>query len=582
MSVDLKAPDLVLLQRIRDLASPKDVSRLLEIDYRRLKYHLYMSDPASRYASFSISKRAGGTRQISAPITPLKILQRKLAHVLGLAYEPKAPVHGFVIDRGILTNAKMHTRKWYLLNLDIKDFFPSINFGRVRGMFMAFPFHLNPSVATVLAQICCHDDKLPQGAPTSPIVSNLICARMDSELRILAMENRSTYTRYADDISISTTLRKFPGRLASILPDGSVELGEDLTQLIERNGFEVNYGKVRLQSKYQRQEVTGLKVNRFPNVRRSLHKQIRAMLNDWDVRGLQSAEARHFELFNSHHLSPFKERPSFKRIVKGKIDFLGMVKGKDDASYRRFLYKYAKLDPDYAIRFEVGKPARAGNIGAVVFTEGKTDWQHLKAALTAFQKVGKFVNLEITFKDTEEGTGNTRLLTLCSAFAQSPGAYPEAHIFLFDRDDPKILRGAFLVDASYHSWGKNVYSLGLPIPPHRQQTPLIAIELLYSDADIRRTDEEGRRLFLSREFHQDSGRHLEEDLNYRYPPRLRTDRLLVIDDDVFDIGHRNVALPKSSFAKCVLELDKRFEGMNFSAFEPIFEDILEIATIASK
>ncbi len=152
---------------------------MLEVDYLRLVYHLYISPPSSRYTSFNLTKRRGGFRTIAAPVSSLKILERKLATILELVYDPRSCVCGFVVNKGIVDNAIPHLARAHVLNVDILDYFPSINFGRVRGLFMARPYSLPANVSTVLAQICCFNNQLPQGAPTSPIVSNMICARLD-------------------------------------------------------------------------------------------------------------------------------------------------------------------------------------------------------------------------------------------------------------------------------------------------------------------------------------------------------------------------------------------------------------------
>jgi RNA-directed DNA polymerase len=221
-----------LKQRFLDLKDERDVAELLEVPYHRLKYHISIVPESDRYVDFSIPKKSGKMRIISAPSTALKILQRKLSQVLYSVYEPKSSVHGFVPARSILTNAKQHVRKRFILNIDLKDFFHSIHFGRVQGIFMKPPYNLPKEVAVVLAKICCYDGKLPQGAPTSPIVTNMICARMDSELRRLAREFKCTYyTRYADDITFSTTLKTFPNSLAyieNVAGMSKVILGEEL------------------------------------------------------------------------------------------------------------------------------------------------------------------------------------------------------------------------------------------------------------------------------------------------------------------------------------------------------------------
>jgi RNA-directed DNA polymerase len=330
-----------LRKQFLDLKEPRDVARLLEVPYHRLMYHISVLPENKRYRDFSIPKKSGRYRTISAPCTSLKILQRKLSQVLYSVYEPKSSVHGFVPARSILTNARKHSHKRFILNIDLKDFFHSIHFGRVQGIFMKPPYNLPKEVAVVLAKICCYSKRLPQGAPTSPIVSNMVCARMDSELRKLAKEFKCTYyTRYADDITFSTTLSQFPSELAYEDSESISKLfvGKKLTAIIEGNGFSINQDKVRLQHKSQHQEVTGLTVNQFPNVRRSFIREISAMLNAWDKFELESVEQRYrekcqkdFEI--SGYTPKIKEIPSYKEVLRGKINFLGMVRGKDNATY---------------------------------------------------------------------------------------------------------------------------------------------------------------------------------------------------------------------------------------------------------
>ncbi|MFM7372884.1 MAG: reverse transcriptase domain-containing protein, partial [Sphaerospermopsis kisseleviana] len=109
----------------------------------------------------------------------------------------------------MVTNAKNHCNKKFVLNLDIKDFFPTITQQRIRGVMMSPPYNLPSQIATTISHICCYEGKLPQGAPTSPIISNIVCAKLDSELRLLAKQNKCFYTRYADDITFSTIVKNF-------------------------------------------------------------------------------------------------------------------------------------------------------------------------------------------------------------------------------------------------------------------------------------------------------------------------------------------------------------------------------------
>ena len=207
MGLELSASDDELKDKFNKLKTPRDVADLLEVKYSDLTYFLYRRKFSDNYKSFQLKKRGGGYRKILAPASALKIIQRKLNRILQLIYAPKLSVHGFTFGQNIVTNAKTHLRKSFVLNIDLKDFFPSINFGRVRGMFMGKPYHIPADASTILSQICCFENQLPQGAPTSPILSNMICAQLDSQLQWLAKTNRCMYTRYADDITFSTNLR---------------------------------------------------------------------------------------------------------------------------------------------------------------------------------------------------------------------------------------------------------------------------------------------------------------------------------------------------------------------------------------
>jgi RNA-directed DNA polymerase len=335
-----------LKEHFFQLQISRDVAKILEIPYRSLVYHIYKVRSLLRYKSFEIPKKSGDNRIIVAPNTALKLIQRKLSQVLYCVYETKPSVHGFAPGKSIVTNAKIHAKKRHVLNIDLKDFFSSINFGRVRGMFMGKHYNLNSNVATVLAQICCHENRLPQGAPSSPIVSNMICARMDSQFQQLAKEYKCNYTRYVDDITFSTTLPKFPEALAYrvLENDGNkTVLGQAILLIIMENGFKLNEKKVRLQVKNSHQEVTGLTVNKFPNVDRCYVRNIRAMLHSWAKFGLESADIEHRKKYNTKCRLPKKDVPSLKQVLRGKIEYLGVVRGKDDPIYLKFLHQYREL-----------------------------------------------------------------------------------------------------------------------------------------------------------------------------------------------------------------------------------------------
>jgi len=318
----------------RELKTTADVAALLEVSEDQLTYAIWRMPVATRYKTWSIPKRNGGTRKIDAPSRTHKLLQRKLAHVLELIAQRRSAAHGFVKERSIVTNAVRHVRSRWVLNIDLKDFFPSIHFGRVRGLLIAKPYLLGERAATAIAQLCCHNKVLPQGAPTSPIVSNMICARLDGELRRLAESHKCRYTRYVDDITFSTNRERFPIELATPTgDDDGVIIAPMLCQLIESNGFQINLEKVRILSRTVRQEVTGLIVNRRPNVRRAFVSQIRAMLHAWEKHGYDLAQEEYLKRYDSKFRpNGFSDR-LFERVVKGKLAFLKHVRGPNDSRY---------------------------------------------------------------------------------------------------------------------------------------------------------------------------------------------------------------------------------------------------------
>ena len=355
MNRNLLLPADQAAEKFLRLGTPADVAALLEVTYKTLIYHLYRVPADQRYTRFEIPKKAGGTRFINTPNTSLKILQKKLNFVLQQVYRPKASVQGFVNGRSIVTNASKHAARRSVLNIDLQDFFPSINFGRVRGMFMARPYRLPEKVSTVLAQICCFQNQLPQGAPTSPIVSNMVSSRLDTRLQRLAQDYRCIYTRFADDITFSTTRADFPEDLASLTNDDQsqpVVVGARLIQAIEDNGFRINQKKTRLQFRDKRLEVTGLTVNKFPNVQKKYVSQIRAMLHAWLKFGYAAAQAIFVAQHFKKHRNPIKPPIQFRQVVIGKLNFLSMIRGSQDKTFVKYARLLSEIDPEFKVIYD--------------------------------------------------------------------------------------------------------------------------------------------------------------------------------------------------------------------------------------
>jgi RNA-directed DNA polymerase len=337
------------LKIFESLQDGNDVANFLEVPLDRLIYILYKS-PKSKYEVFTIKKKTSGHRTIEKPIGSIAILQKKLLPFLIFKYKRKKPVHGFVKNYSVLSNAKQHLKKRYILNIDLKDFYGSINFGRIRGLFMSYPFNMGEKAASIIAHICCNDNHIPQGACTSPVLSNLIIARLDRELIHYAQKNHFTYTRYADDITFSSK-KEFSKKVIicdydkNPVVDGFI-LSDSLKDLIDSQGFSINYDKVRLETKRIRQEVTGITVNSFPNVKRNFIRQIRAMLHSWKEIGLIDAEKKHL-VFKRNKIDTSKIKNDgeyLKKVLIGKLAYLRMVRGEHDVILKRLSLKFAELD----------------------------------------------------------------------------------------------------------------------------------------------------------------------------------------------------------------------------------------------
>lgn len=267
-----------IIIRLKGAKSLVDLAALLGYKPEALSYILYRIPAITKYTNFTIPKRSGGVRSIQAPDARLKLLQKRLAKVLYMYLaaiektgKPHKPVaHGFMPSLSIITNATNHKRRRYVLNLDLADFFPTINFGRVRGVFLKDKrFEFDPKIATLIAQIACENNALPQGSPCSPVISNIVGRLLDVRLVRLAKRYKCTYTRYADDITFSTNQKAFPAELA--LPDpagtGTWTIGAALAAEITGSGFAINAGKTRMQCRGSRQVATGLLVNEKVNIR---------------------------------------------------------------------------------------------------------------------------------------------------------------------------------------------------------------------------------------------------------------------------------------------------------------------------
>ena len=357
------------MDTIDKVKSRNELADFLDIPRKKLSYILYIKGVDDLYTSFEIPKKSGGFRHIYAPQKDLKVIQRKLAEALYNCQKEiwnKCNVnlnisHAFQKEKSFITNAKIHRNKRFVINIDLENFFDSFHFGRVQGYFLKNRnFQLPSEVATVIAQLTCYQGKLPQGAPTSPIITNLICNIFDVRISKLAKKYRLDYTRYVDDLTFSTNNKEFLN-IKNIF-------FEELEKEIINAGFSINKKKTRIQYRDSRQEVTGVVVNKKLHVSRDYYKRTRAMayqlyksgeyfIED-EIKGTINQLEGRFSFINQ------LEWYNNKLNLEGKKLTYEYLNGRERAYSQFIFYKYFFANP---------KP--------LIVTEGKTDVAYLKAAL---------------------------------------------------------------------------------------------------------------------------------------------------------------------------------------------------------
>ena len=561
----------------------QDLARELNTTEKKLTYLIYKVPDSKRYKSFEIPKRNGEKRQITAPNKYLKALQRKLADKLNEVYPGRAEVHGYSKGRNTYSGAKQHLHKRWIVNIDLEDFFPSIHFGRVKGMFQARPFSFDAQMSRELANICCCGQSLPQGAPTSPVISNLICWKLDNQLHAIAKEAHCIYTRYADDITFSTNQKELPSLIGEIDGDGQIHLSQKLLTIIDENRFRINVNKVRYACRNNRQEVTGLIVNgRVPNVRRTYVRQVRAMLNACEKYGVDAAAEEHFNKFCPGR-NPDNKSVSFMREIVGKAGDIRYINREikneswsDSPVYKpihkriKALFPEAQMAPSRTFIAEADMPVLLG--------EGKTDWKILSHALSVLQVRDEYTDVKIKFREYAEieRVGSSILFDFCEK-ARSYG-YQKKMLCLFDGDlKQSDYSRATAPGKNYRDWGGNVFSIVLPKPAFREKRE-ISIEQYFTDEEIKTPDEQGRRLFLSDEFNPKDGSLL-LDSTIAYKGNLgvfNKPYVFVIEDKVFDSNGRSLAMSKNDFAENVRAGKGAFGRFSYDNFRLLFDVIREV------
>ena len=322
------------------LSTPADVAEVLELSIPRLRWLAWHSEAPTRvhYFHFSVPKKSGGQRQLSAPHRDLAAAQQWILDNILNRLPTHDAAHGFVAGRSIATNAAPHVGATVVVNSDLEDFFPSITFARVDGLFRAIGY--SPAVATILALLCteCPRRKLtfrdtiyyaatgtrglPQGACTSPAISNLICRNLDHRMSVMAQKLGWTFTRYADDITWSTMEEARPS-IGYVMAR--------IRHMAEDEGFRINDKKTRVLRPSQRQTVTGVVVNDKLSVPRKTIRRIRAILHNAQQTGLEAQNR------DGH--------PNFEGWLLGMIAWINMVNPEQGSRLNTQLKGIKDMDP---------------------------------------------------------------------------------------------------------------------------------------------------------------------------------------------------------------------------------------------
>ena len=413
--------------------------KAVPFELKQLTWYANPKLGGKRYAEFKIKKKSGSQRSIHAPVKGLKALQKTLAFILQCVYEPHKAAMGFVRERSIVDNAKIHVGSNYVYNIDLKDFFPSIDQARVWKCLQLKPFNLNMAstvepqymkwedfkkeylktegpltflrgkgrvfantpfgtlyvashfdvekdkyillgssslktkagkslegtlwlvnkipetsrldIANIIASLCCTDmeverkneagewekvkrNVLPQGAPTSPVITNIVCQKLDYLLSGVARRFGLKYSRYADDITFSSMHNVYQ-------PES--EFLKELHRIIAEQNFHIKESKTRLQKDGYRKEVTGLLVNEKANVQQRYIKQLRMWLYYWERYGYERASGFFLQQYIADKGHVKNGKPDMANVISGKLDYLKMVKGAENELYQKLKARFEKI-----------------------------------------------------------------------------------------------------------------------------------------------------------------------------------------------------------------------------------------------
>jgi len=274
----------------------KNLAEAMNLTVNKLRFLTYdrKTSEVTHYVRLKMAKKSGGFRLISAPMPELKAAQHWILENILSKIEVHQAAHGFLPGKNIVSNAAPHIGAKVIVNVDLKDFFPSISYRRVKGMFQTYGY--SEAIATIFALLCTAptveeveiDDKtyfvaigqrhLPQGSPASPAVSNIIAKRLDKGLSKIAENLGFKYTRYADDLTFSSDNKE--AEVAKLLGQ--------IRYIVDAQGFIVNEEKTKILRSGRQQEVTGIVVNNKLAIDRKELRKFRAVLHQAETKGLDA------------------------------------------------------------------------------------------------------------------------------------------------------------------------------------------------------------------------------------------------------------------------------------------------------
>lgn len=356
---------------------------------------MYGKKTESYYQEFEIPKKSGGTRIIHAPKDPLKRILQTISKELCLVQQLECNIgkvpHGFIKGRSIFTNAQPHVNKMVVINVDIENFFGSINFGRIYGYFKKDKrFMLNNKVAGMLANLLTYNGVLPQGSPASPVISNLLFNIVDKRILKLVKKYKLTYTRYADDLTFSTNRKEFMSEIDQFLIK--------LEKIIVDSGYSINPTKTRINTHDERQEVTGLVVNRKVNFPKEYFKNTKAMVHSYYKNEEFYIEGKAGTLSQLlGRFSYIEQINEYNKKRDKRISTIMNVRYKRNYMYNRYIFEYSRF-MIYNYIFNNEYP--------LIVTEGKTDSRYLVSAIRsivekephAFPDLAELKNGKVVFK----------------------------------------------------------------------------------------------------------------------------------------------------------------------------------------